>query len=133
MIGIAVYANSLQNDFVWDDEYLITNNTHVKSPSLTNVVQLFKDNLGKYGEDKNNFYRPLQELSYMIDYAVWGLNAAGFHLVNLLLHILTAFLLFLIIDEASRNKIAAVVASSFFFVHPLNVEAVAYIAGRADS
>ena len=132
MIGIAIYANSFQNDFVWDDEYLITNNTHVQSPSMDNALQFFKDNLGKHGQDENNFYRPLQELSYMINYAVWGLNPPGFHLTNLVLHLLAAFLLFLVIVELSGNRIAALAASSIYLVHPLNIEAVAYIAGRAD-
>ena len=60
VIAIIAYADSFQNDFVWDDEYLITNNAHVQAPSIGNASLFFKDNLGKYGEDKNNFYRPLQ-------------------------------------------------------------------------
>ena len=132
IIGIAAYANSFQNDFLWDDEYLITNNTHVQAPSVKHALLFFKDNLGKYGQDNNNFYRPFQELSYMLDYAVWKLNPVGFHLGNLMLHLLAAFLLFLIAEQISGNQVIALISSSIYLIHPLHTEAVTYIAGRAD-
>lgn len=132
IVGIAVYANSFQNDFIWDDEYLITKNTHVQSPSLKHSLQFFKDNLGLYGGDKNNFYRPLQELCYMLNYSICGLDPVGFHLVNLLLHLLVVYLAFLIISQISKNQPIALAASLLYLVHPFHVEAVAYIAGRAD-
>jgi protein O-mannosyl-transferase len=132
-LAVAVYANSFQNDFVWDDEYLITNNTHVQEPSVKHALLFFKDNLGKYGQDENNFFRPLQELSYMLDYTAWKMNPVGFHLTNLLLHILAAFFLFLAAFHICQSRTIGLISALLYLVHPLHTEAVTYIAGRADS
>ncbi|MFC1671801.1 tetratricopeptide repeat protein [Planctomycetota bacterium] len=132
-IGIIVYANSFQNEFVWDDDYLVLYNTQVQDPSLKNALDLFGHNLAKHGQDVTSFYRPIQELSYMMDFSIWGFEAVGYHLTSLLLHIGVAFVLFLIAAQLSKDRITGLVASVLYLVHPLHTEAVTYIAGRADS
>jgi tetratricopeptide (TPR) repeat protein len=128
--GFAVYANTLTADFIWDDEYLIINNTQIKS--FSHITNVFKTYVGYGSENINNFYRPMQELSNMIDFALWGLNPTGFHLTNTVLHAAVGMLVFLLILRLTGDLLASVVGSLFYAVHPVHTEAVAYIAGRAD-
>jgi hypothetical protein len=67
-----VYANSLNGKFIWDDEYLITNNLYIKS--LKNMALIFTKDLGAGAFVQYNYYRPLQIFTYMLDYSIWGSN-----------------------------------------------------------
>jgi len=127
----SVYFNTMENDFIWDDEYLILNNSQVKS--FSHIDNVFKTYVGFGSENVNTFYRPLQELSNMLDYFLWGEDPMGFHLTNVLLHSAFAILAFIFIFYVSANIPVAFIAALLLGVHPVNTEAVAYIAGRADS
>jgi hypothetical protein len=81
--------------------------------------------------------RPLVNLSYALDAAIWGIRPLGFHLTNLLLHALNVALLFavawrLAIDSARPPLSTAVIAAAAFAVHPMLSQAVGYISARAD-
>ena len=125
-----VYANTLNGDFIWDDEYLILNNSQIKH--FVHLKNVFKTYVGYGSENINNFYRPVQEISNMIDWFLWGEYPFGFHLTNVVLHSLVAALIFIFLLLISRNVMAAGVAALLWAVHPVHTEAVAYIAGRAD-
>ena len=90
LISLAVYANSLNNSFVWDDTSLIVNNAYIKN--LIFVPKIFTTDLFHtfHGKAHITFYRPLQSLSFMLDYFSWHLNPFGYHLTNVILHILVA-------------------------------------------
>ncbi len=93
LIGLVVYADSLPNSFVWDDENLVLGNPAIRS--LPALPELFTG--GIFIGIKGNFYRPLQSLTYAADYAVWGLNPLGYHLTNILIHIINAILVYFIL------------------------------------
>lgn len=128
--SFAVYSNTLSSDFIWDDEYLIINNSQIKS--FSHLPNVFKTYVGYGSENINNFYRPVQEISNMIDYAVWGLKPFGFHLTNVVMHSLVAVMVMLFIFAISENFLAGFFGALFFAIHPVHSEAIAYIAGRAD-
>lgn len=136
-----VYANSLKNSFVWDDSLVIVDNDFVKSwknfPSvfsrdyLTSISEIKdpgKRNLGS-GETS---YRPVVTASYFIDFSLWRLNPFGYHLTNLLLHIVNAVLVYFFLSLLVKNKKVALVASLLFALHPVNGEAVNCISFRED-
>ena len=130
VVAILAYANTITGDFVWDDEYLILNNSNIKS--FTHLPDVFKT-YGGYGSGNvNNFYRPLQEVSNMIDYAIWGEAPVGFHITNIVLHAIVAALVFIFLFYLAGDLLTAALASLFYAIHPIHTEAVAYIAGRAD-
>ena len=131
IIAIAVYANTLKGDFIWDDEYLILKNSQVKS--FKHFGNVFSTYVGYGSENINNFYRPIQEISNMIDYAIWGEKPFGFHLTNIILHALVSVMVFIFLFCLTKNIMASGAAAVFYAVHPVHTEAVAYIAGRADS
>ncbi len=129
--GAACYGNSLGGSFVWDDAALVTNNTCIRGWS--NLPKIFTKDLGAGIAMKSSFYRPLQMLTYMMDYSLWGLNPAGYHLTNMLLHILCALCVWWLADVLFGDRALSALAALLFVVHPVHTEAVTYISGRADS
>jgi len=125
LLVILVYSRALGNGFILDDETLILNNPVIRNTN--SVSSLF--NLSLYDSPKT--YRPMQVLSYMIDYKIWGLNAFGFHLSNIILHSLNCILIYFILAALSTAGIGFA-AGALFAVHPINASVVAYISGRAD-
>ncbi len=122
------YANSTHNPFIWDDESLIVNNQTLHD--WRNISFFFTPNA--WPTDFSNFYRPLQLVSYCIDYQVWRLNPFGYHLTNILIHTFNCILLYVLLVLLLHHGWASFIGSMIFTVHPLHVEAVTYISGRAD-
>ncbi len=130
ILGIIVYANSFSNPFIWDDENLIVTNPYIKNIRL--IKNLFTKDLA-FGTQFSNFYRPLQSLSFELDYYLWGLNPFGFHLTNLLLHIACALLVYFLFALIFPHLLSIpLITALLFLVHPIQTEAVTYISGRAD-
>jgi protein O-mannosyl-transferase len=129
-VSIIVYANSLRNEFVWDDEGLIVQNENVKSRYF--LPRIFSIHLAHGINQTSNFYRPIQILSYLLDYSVWKLNPFGYHLTNLLLHTINAILVYILIYLFVKDKIISLITSLIFTVHPIHTSVVSYISGRAD-
>ncbi len=126
----AAYLPTLKYGFIWDDKYLILNNYQVKD--LSHAVNVFKTYAGYGSDNVNNFYRPLQELSNMVNYFFWKERAIGYHLTNNLLHASVAALTALLLISLTGDFMVALLAGTFFGVHAIHTEAVTYIAGRAD-
>jgi tetratricopeptide (TPR) repeat protein len=138
---LLIYSPSINGGFIWDDEYLVGQNPFFRSPIFVGEVFrhfLFVDNPARY-------YRPVQNISYMVDYWLWCGAPVGYHLTNVLLHSASGVLLFGLLrrllpgmlpagatDETKSRSIAFCVAL-LWTVHPIHNAAVAYISGRADS
>ncbi len=130
LLGIVSYFNSLWNNFVWDDIFLIIQNDFIKGSRL--IPQLFLKPLYYLSGHDYLYYRPLQGLSYVFDYMLFGINPFGFHLLNLLLHILAAIMVYRLIAILFSDKELALFSALLFTVHPINTSVVDYIASRAD-
>ena len=128
--GLFVYGNALYGKFLWDDYGLVRDNTYIKS--LSHIGKIFITNIGAGRDVISNFYRPMQILTYALDYSLWGLNAFGYHLTNILFHIAVALLLYWLVSIIFKNYWLSFLSAIFFVVHPIHTEAVAYISGRAD-
>ena len=95
-VALAVYAPALRAGFVWDDRALILSDPLIRSWRLTwEGFQhfLFTDAAA------SDFYRPLQRLSYLLDYAAFVFAPAGYHLVSILWHGAAAVALFFFAEE----------------------------------
>lgn len=127
-VGI-VYARTLFFEYVaFDDDYLITN---------TEFIDTF-DPIAAFGSDAfygHNvpYYRPIGTIAYMADALLWGKKAFGYHLTNILIHVINCCLLFVLLKKFGCNDLLSFFFSLLFAVHPLLSQAVAWIAGRADS
>jgi tetratricopeptide (TPR) repeat protein len=127
--ALAVYLNALPNAFVWDDLHLIVNNPAIKR--WDRLAALFAADLFPPSVP-SHYYRPLQALTYLVDYHLWGLTPAGYHLTSALLHGATAVLLYRLAHALTRDAPAALAAATLFAVHPIHTEAVTYVSGRSD-
>lgn len=128
--GALIYSNCLGNSFVWDDAFLIVENCYIKS--WLNLPRIFCLDLFYGTVEGWNYYRPIQTLSYMVDYSIWHLRPFGYHISSLLFHILNACLVYLLVNLLSRDRKISLITGSLFVVHPVHTAAVAYISGRAD-
>ena len=79
-----------------------------------------------------NFSTTLNWISHMVDVELFGLNPAGHHLTNLLLHLANTLLFFVIFNRITRDRWKSAIAAVVFAVHPLRVETVAWVADRKD-
>lgn len=127
---LAVYANAISGTFVWDDQTIVVRNEAIKS--FNNIPFIFTHEFGDMVNYKGNIYRPMQELSYMLDYFLWGMDSIFFHLTNIMLQIGCALALFLLVLKVSASKFIAFFTALIFGIHPINTEAVTYISGRSD-
>lgn len=134
VLGFAVYLNSLNGKFIWDDYALVRDNAHIKDLAYSPKLFTEKISAGYAGgiSNESNFYRPLQMLTYALDYRSWGLDPFGYHLTNILLHICVGLCLYWLIGSIFPDRLLALTASLLYIAHPVHVEAVASIAGRAD-
>lgn len=124
------YSNTLRNPFIWDDEGLIVNNPRIRNP--VTAADIFLKNLYSDSLSGSNFYRPLQTLSFIMDYRLWRLNPAGYHITNILLQAAAGCLVFLLLMKITEMTAVSFAAALLFAVSPLHTETVAYISGRAD-
>ncbi len=142
VIGLVVYSPALNGELIWDDEYLVGQNPFYKSPIF--AIEVFRHYL--FFDSFSIYYRPIQNISYMVDYWFWAGNPFGYHLTNVLLHALSGFLLYRVLRRilpgllnlAADPRAVLVETTSFLValvwtVHPIHNAGVAYISGRADS
>jgi tetratricopeptide (TPR) repeat protein len=136
---LVAYAPALNGELLWDDIYLVGENPFFKSPAF--VFEVFRHWL--YLDSLSLYYRPVQNLSYILDYWLWNRNPVGYHLSNVLLHTTSGFLLYLLLrkilpsllssKEKTGKSAIAFLVSLIWIIHPIQNAAVAYVAGRADS
>ncbi len=133
LICLVIYAGYLNNGFVFDDKILVEANPLIKSSHL--LPNVFRTGIYDYWEGiqpYDRMYRPLQMLSYHLDYNLWGLNPAGFRLSNILLHLFNSILVFYLLSLVFNHKLLAASSSILFLVHPVHISTVAYISSRGD-
>lgn len=109
---------------------MIEANPRVQSISIPSIRHFFTHDV--FDGKGDAYYRPLQSMLNMLDFQLWGLHPSGFHFTNLLLHITTACLLFVASWRGGLRFDAAVMAGLLFVVHPIGVEQLLIIAGRAE-
>lgn len=134
LIALVIYSGSINGEFLLDDKILIAENVYIKSlkyiPLLfsTDVFFLSVNNF----EKTYNYYRPLQTLSFSLDYRIWGMDTFGYHLTNIILHSLIAFLVFCLLLRLFSDFWLALLSSVIFCAHPIHTESVSFISGRSE-
>lgn len=123
----AVYAQTLDFDFVsWDDGVYVTDNAAVRDGlSLEGVAWAFTSL-------RDDYWIPLTWLSHMLDAELFGMNPAGHHATAGLLHLLNSLLLFALLRRMTGELAPSALAAGLFALHPLRVEAVAWVSERKE-
>jgi tetratricopeptide (TPR) repeat protein len=119
---------------VFDDESVVVNNIALQE--FSNIPKYFAGGEG-FNKVIGRYYRPIVSTLYTVDYAIWGLNPMGFHITNIIIHVISCLLLFAILmqlfGEYKYGIIASLIAALVFAAHPIHTEAVSWISGRTDS
>jgi hypothetical protein len=124
IVAFAVFANTLSHQFVYDDHSVIVENPLVHD--IGNWRQIVASPWWPRG-----LYRPLTSLTIAANWTAAPNAPFGFHLVNLLAHAAAATLVYLLASRLMAPA-GALAAGLLFAVHPVHVEAVANVVGRAE-
>ena len=119
---IVAYQQAWRAGFIWDDDIYVTQNKLLTAP----------DGLGRiwFSLDSPSQYFPLVYTTFRFEYALWGLNPAGYHWVNILLHAANALLVWRLLRALAVP--GAWLAAALFALHPVQVESVAWITERKN-
>lgn len=118
LLTFVVFGNTFWNGWTYDDVPVVLQNPDVQS--LSSFLE--------------NSYpgRPLRELSYMLDYRLFGENPAGYHIQQNLWHAANGFLLYCLLGVLGVGSVPALLGVLLFLFHPLQVESVASIGHRKE-
>ena len=126
----AVYGNTLNHGFVWDDTDIIVNNPLLEK--LGNIPRFFLSEDTING-DPTGYYRPVTYISFALGRAIWGVNPAGYHITNLILYTLVVLLFYAVTAELFKKERFAFIASLIVALHPIAGETVNFIAGGRNT
>lgn len=114
-----MYLPTFSGTWVMDDFSVIVNNPDIRS--ISNFLS-------------NSFPgRPLREVTYLVDYALFGLDPWGYHFQNIFWHGLNCWLLYRLAIQLTLSRTVAWLTSLLFLLHPVHVEVVANSSHRKDS
>lgn len=142
LLTYLVYSNSFQGSFQYDDIHAIVKNPYIRD--LSNIPQIFLyPHMGSGIFQETNSYRPLLMATFALNYFFGGLNVFGYHLFNLIIHIFSAILVYLITlfilrivfegkesPPLRNHRFVSLFAALIFAVHPVQTESVTLLTGR---
>ena len=140
-VTFLAFSNSLSNGFAYDDTTQILGNEFIRD--LKNMpkalvtetwywrVQQDQDP-NKQNKASTPYYRPIFIIYLMLMWKLFGASASGWHVFNLVLHLLASYLVFLVLERFTKDRRLAAIATLLFAVHPLRSESVAWISGLTD-
>jgi tetratricopeptide (TPR) repeat protein len=115
------YFPCIQGGFIFDDESILLNNPLIKA---SNGIYSF------WCTAEAMDYWPATYSTLWVEWRLWGMHSAGYHITNLVMHVAAALLVWLILRKLSVP--GAFFAAMLFAVHPVNVESAAWIASRKN-
>jgi hypothetical protein len=116
LVTLVAYFPALDGNFLWDDE------AHVTAPALRSLTGLWRIWTDPRATQQ---YYPLTHSAFWLQYQLWGVHPLGYHLVNVVLHVLGALLLWRILERLAVP--GAWLGAAIFALHPVHVESVAWI------
>ncbi|MBI3654302.1 MAG: tetratricopeptide repeat protein [Acidobacteria bacterium] len=134
-ITTLAFLNSLNGEFVYDDQFQILKNPSLNS--LANIPLMFVQSVWQFMNAASPdavglYYRPLFNTVLIINHQLFGANVFGWHLVSLLLHLAATFFIYKIVTQWKLPVPLALTAALLFGVHPVHSESVAWISGLPD-
>jgi tetratricopeptide (TPR) repeat protein len=124
LFALALFAHGpgIGNTYIWDDDAYVTENKTLRTPQGLADIWLVPGAVPQY--------YPLVHTSFWIEYQLWGLAPAGYHVNNILLHAASCVLLFLLLKSLDLR--GAWWIAAIFAVHPVTVESVGWVTERKN-
>ena len=132
LVGFLIYSNTYNASFHLDDNFFIKDNSLIKD--LSEFLSI------KYWS--NIYYRPVSTFSFILNYKIHGFNVAGYHFVNILIHIITSLVVYYLsylllsksiysdIKYSKERKMVSFFTAILFLSHPIQTQSVNYIVQR---
>jgi tetratricopeptide (TPR) repeat protein len=137
-LGFSIYSNTFESPFVFDDKLRILNNPDIRIDKLT-INKLWSAAFGQ----KSARSRPVGNISFALNYYFHQYELAGYHIINIIIHIVTGILLWLILKktlnlksvrpELEHGEWIALFAAMLWLVNPVQIQSVTYIVQRLNS
>jgi len=138
MVCALLYGGVINAPFILDDNSFIINAAHV------HLNKLSIDGLISAALDGIPAHRPIPKISFALNYWLGRYDPAGYHLVNICLHVLVSFFVYLLFAQVlylisgesqigPKDRLIALAAALVWMVHPLHTESVTYICQRMTS
>ncbi|MGD8240856.1 MAG: tetratricopeptide repeat protein [Armatimonadota bacterium] len=134
LVAGGIFVNALGAEFLWDDHYIIVDNEQIRD--LGQAARSF--GLGYWrrireigGPMAYRDYRPVPEMSFAADYAIWGARPVGFHISSILVHAANSVLVYFFAHRIFGTRRGAAFCALLFAAHPLHVEAVVWTKARS--
>jgi len=129
----AAYIPTFSGQFLLDDHHLVKDNPYIRT--LKPLQSYFIQEDGISDDDRTRgyhtgYYRPLINISYFLDFKIWGMKATGFRTTNLALHLFTCLLLYFVLSRYFDGIMVPAISAILFGIHPVNTESVSWIASR---
>src|SRR5215216_676656 len=140
-VTFAAFANTIEHGFAYDDTTQILGNQTIRSFSnipvaLTSEVWFWRvlqsKDPNKESGPTTPYYRPLFTIYLMTGWFLFGDSAPGWHVINILMHLLAVAFAYLIVERVTKDQRLAVISTLLFALHPLRTESVAWISGVTD-
>jgi tetratricopeptide (TPR) repeat protein len=133
ILTLLAYSNSFQAALSMDSPTIVERDSRIREASSENLGLIWSKNYW-WPSRPSNLFRPVTTMSYLLNYAVLGGGASptGYHVLNFLLHLLNAWLLYAVAWRITRDKAVGLIAAALFATHPIATEAVTNVVGRAD-
>ena len=117
LLALAAYANAFSGVFLFDDRAVILDDARLASPAA------FVAHIGES-------IRPFTKLTFLVDRQLYGTRPAGYHLLNILLHLGSGLLAYSVVRRLGATHGTAFWTAALFLLHPIATETVTYISGR---
>jgi tetratricopeptide (TPR) repeat protein len=136
--SLFAYANAWPDVAVHDDKFFAGSE---RFPPWTDIARIFSEDLWAASGVHSGLYRPMLMLSLALDADIYGDWLAGWHLSNLLLHAVATLFVYGLVNQvlrmtngqdASPNRLYALLAALVFSVHPIHCETVNSIFNRSE-
>ncbi len=131
-LGLLAYANAVGNPFVHDDIVFILQNPQVHA--LHHLGDVFTNTSFAPANIAvaNAYYRPFLDLIYRLEYFFFGPHPAGYHIFNILLHLINGILIFLLTRKLTGRLTMSWALAVLFILHPVQTESTACISGISN-
>lgn len=135
-LGLALtfiaYCGTVAFDFAYDDRSQVVGNPWIRSWHF--VPRYFTTNVWGFHNPAvlGNYYRPLFFLWLRVNYMLFGLRPWGWHLTSLLAHLGVTLLVYYLASKLFGDRLTAATAALIFGIHPVHIEAVAWVSGVTD-
>ena len=132
-LAFLAYSNSFQAALTMDSPTLVERDTRLYEATAENIHLIWTKNYW-WPSRPSNLFRPVTTLSFLFNFSILGNGPrpAGYHALNLLLHLLNAALAYGVVRRVTGQPLTGMLAAGIFATHPIATEAVTNVAGRAD-